>query len=65
MNERLASAHLTTLMKKENYLMQWINGTGCIVKPGKLYFYEDNNLFSEYEFSLDGVEKPDCCILEG
>jgi hypothetical protein len=41
MNERLANAHLTTFMKKENYLMQWVSGTGCLLKPGTLFFYDD------------------------
>ena len=65
MNERLKNAHLTTYMKKESILMQWVTGTGCLLKPGTLFFYDDSDQTKEFEFSLDGVEKPDCCVIEG
>jgi len=65
MNDRLNKAHLTAILKKENRLMQWQNGTACLVKPSSLFFYSENDIFTEFEFSLDGVDKPECCILEG
>ena len=66
MNEKFDSAHLMAQLKKENYYMQWVQGTGCLVKPGTLFFYDDNNLTSQFEFYLDGIElRPENCLLEG
>lgn len=64
MNKKLQNAHLTSYMKKQNFLKQWVQGTGCLIKPDKLLFYEDKE-FIEYEFALDGIEKMNCCKLEG
>jgi hypothetical protein len=44
--------------------MQWVSGTGCLLKPDKLLFYEEKE-FTDFEFSLDGVEKLNCCKIEG
>lgn len=35
-----------------------------MLKPGKLLFYEEKE-FTDFEFSLDGVEKLNCCKIEG
>jgi len=55
MNKKLSKAILTSQMKKQNFLKQWVAGTGCIVQPGKLYFFEETNIQAEFEFSLDGI----------
>lgn len=46
-------------------MKQWVSGTGCIVQPGKLYFFEDGNVQSEFEFSLDGLGTNSNIVLEG
>ena len=55
MNKKLSKAKLTSQMKKQNFLKHWVAGTGCIVKPGKLFFFEEANVSADFEFSLDGI----------
>jgi hypothetical protein len=45
--------------------MQWINGTGCLLKPGRICFFEEKDVTVEFEYSLDGIERPNCCLLDG
>jgi len=45
MNKKLNKAYLTSQMKKQNKITkQWVPGTGCLVQPGKLYFFEEGNI---------------------
>jgi hypothetical protein len=65
MNKKLSNAQYSSNMKKYNSLHQWVNGIGCILKTGKLYFFEEKDIYAEFEFSLDGIERPGCCQIEG
>ena len=66
MHSRFEKSDLTAIMKMESgVLMQWVQGTGCLLKPGFLYFYEENNLYWEFEFALDGCNLPGAMVVEG
>lgn len=65
MNKKLNKAILTSQMKKQNFIKQWVPGTGCIVKPGKLFFFEEANLQAEFEFSLDGIGSSQGLVIDG
>lgn len=65
MNKKLSRAILTSQMKKQNFLKQWVAGTGCILQPGKFCFFEENNVQAEFEFSLDGIGGSHGLVIEG
>ena len=45
--------------------MQFVQGTGCLIKPGSLFFFEDGDIYSLYEFSLDGILQKGGIVLDG
>jgi hypothetical protein len=55
MTQTLDKSILAAKMKKQSIYLQFVQGTGCLLKPGSLHFFEDGNIYSDYEFELDGI----------
>ena len=65
MNVTLRKSHLSCHMKRQNRLMQWVSGTGCLMKPSCVLFFDPNDIRDEFAYSVDGLDQPGCCVIDG
>lgn len=56
MTRKMENSILTARVKRQNYFtFQWLLGTACLLRPGKILFFEDKNIQDEFSFSLNGA----------